>query len=475
MADLTQSYGTTATTTPQFYTDYLKNVAGRATAGADAAKYVGATPLQTQAFTDVAKNVGNYQPALNAAGANYAAAAKTNIIGAANPYLKAGTTTSGLTPATPYLTAGTTTGGLSQANPYLKAGTTTSGLSQANPYLKAGSSSAADLVGGYMNPYTSSVVDQIRLANQQNIAQNLSPAITSGAVGSGQFGSQRGANALSLGISNANIGALGLQNQALQTGYADAMKAAQQQRINQLNAGQTAGTLQGQFNTNQVAAGQTAGDLQERFNTNRINAGQTAGTLQNQFNTNQIAAAQAAANAASQQAAALTAAATGQTNLGQQQQQSGLADVNALATLGGQQQAIAQNKEMFPLDVAGKQMAALSGAQIPTSTMQTMTGSPLSAIAGLGALAGGMFGKNSSGTSVAGNIYDAVKPVVSDIYGGIKDAYNNSAYPLDPNANANYTGGPNADFDTNYPNYPSTGPTGPYTPNYQLPEYYEDY
>jgi hypothetical protein len=209
----------------------------------------------------------------------------------------------------------------------------------------------------------------------------------------------------------------------LQTGYQNALAAAQQQRLNQLNAGQTAGTLQGQFNTNQTTAGQVAG------------------------------------NTAAQEAAARSTAATGQVNLGQQQQQSGLADVNALATLGGQQQTIAQNKELFPLDVAGKQMAALSGAQIPTTTMQTMTGSPLSAIAGLGALAGGMFSKNASGTSAAGNIYGAVAPVLSDIYGGAKDAYNNFRYSTDPNANANYTGGPNEDFDQSYPEYKATGPT----------------
>jgi hypothetical protein len=408
MADLTQSYGTTATTTPQFYTDYLNNVAGRATAGANAAQYVGASPLQTQAFTGVAQNVGNYQPALNAAGANYGAAANTDITGAAAPYLQAGTTTSGLT--------------------------------QANPYLQAGTSSAADLVGGYMNPYTQNVVDQIRLANQQNIAQNLSPAVTSGAVGSGQFGSQRGANALSLGISNANIGALGLQNQALQTGYQNALAAAQQQRLNQLNAGQTAGTLQGQFNTNQVTAGQVAG------------------------------------NTAAQEAAARTAAATGQVNLGQQQQQSGLADVNALATLGGQQQTIAQNKELFPLDVAGKQMAALSGAQIPTTTMQTMTGSPLSAIAGLGALAGGMFSKNASGTSAAGNIYGAIAPVMSDIYSGVKTGVSD-AYRYITNGNPGMSGTGDASYT---PNYGTSGnvygqpgveasPDNTYVPDYQAP------
>ena len=407
MADLTQSYGTTATTTPQFYTDYLNNVAGRATAGANAAQYVGASPLQTQAFTGVAQNVGNYQPALTAAGTNYGAAAGTNITGAADPYLRAGTTTSGLT--------------------------------QANPYLQAGTSSAAPLISDYMNPYTSGVVDQIRLANQQNIAQNLSPAVTSGAVGSGQFGSQRGANALALGISNANIGALGLQNQALQTGYANALAAAQQQRVNQLNAGQTAGTLQGQFNTNQTAAGQ------------------------------------AAANAASQQAAAYNTAATGQTNLGQQVQQSGLADVNALSTLGGQQQTIAQNQQLFPLDVAAKQMAALSGAQIPTTTMQTMTGSPLSAIAGLGALAGGMFSKNASGTSAAGNIYGAVAPVLSDIYSGVKtgaqDVYNkfttgSTNNPSGGGGSGAITGTPYDDNGNLNPGYEIVGSNPVFTGNY---------
>jgi hypothetical protein len=349
MADLLQSSATTATTTPQYYTDYMTNLAQKGTAGGNAAQYVGATPLQEQAFGSVAQNVGNYQPALTAAGQNYGAAANTAISGAADPYLQAGTQTSGLT--------------------------------QANPYLTAGTSSSADLVGGYMNPYTQNVVDQIRLANQQNIAQNLSPSITSGAVGSGQFGSQRGANALALGISNTNIGALSEQAKALQSGYANSLAAAQQQRLNQLNAGQTAGTLQGQFNTNQVTAGQ------------------------------------AAANAAAQQAAAQTTAATGQVNLGQQQQQSGLADVNALSTLGQQQQQIEQNQQLFPLDVAAKQAAILSGAQIPTTVTQTMQGSPLSAIAGLGGLTAGMFTSQPRYDPVTGRVIGTTSPIENIISG----------------------------------------------------------
>lgn len=485
MADLLQSSATTATTTPQYYTDYMTNLAQKGTAGGNAAQYVGATPLQQQAFGAVAQNVGNYQPALAAAGANYGAAENTNIIGRSDPYFQAGTQTSGLTQANPYLAtglaasganvanpylaAGTATSGaatanplisqgaginaLSSANPYLQTGTQTSGLTSANPYLTSGTGSAADLVGNYMNPYTQSVVDQIRLANQQNIAQNLSPGITSGAVGSGQFGSQRGANALALGISNANIGALGVQNQALQSGYANALTVAQQQRANQLTAGQTAGTLQNQFaqnqvnagqiagnlqnqtaqnqitagqnlgalqnqaNANQVNAGQVAGNLLNTYGQNALTAGQTAGTLQGQFNTNQVTAGQAAANAASQQAAAQTAAATGQLNLGQQIQQSGLTDVNALSTLGQQQQQIAQNQQLFPLDVAAKQAAILSGAQIPTTVQQTMEGSPLSAIAGLGGLTAGMFTSQPQYDPVTGRLTGSTTPINNIISG----------------------------------------------------------
>lgn len=346
MPDLTESSQVTATTTPQWYTDSMSNLATNAGAAGDTARNAAnvaawdPNALQTQAFTDVNTNVGNYQPGLADASTSFTNAGNTNISGAANPFLTAGTATSG--------------------------------LSQANPYLTSGTSSAADLVGNYMNPFTSGVVDQIRLANQQNIQQNLSPGITAGAVGAGQFGSQRGANALALGISNANIGALGQQSAALQAGYTEALRAAQQQRANQLAAGQTAGTLQNQFNTNQVTAGQVAGNL------------------------------------AAQQGQLLRDVGTGQAALANQRQTQGLADVNALATLGGQKQTIAQNRVLAPLEILGKQASVLSGANIPTTTTTTMKGSPLSMIAGLGATAAGILsqpviGRRADGTNILGD------------------------------------------------------------------------
>ena len=385
MSDLTQSSATTATTAPSYYTDYLSNLASKGTAagaGVSPAAW-DPTALQSQAFTNVAANVGNYQPGLAAAGETFGQAKGTDISGAAQPFLTAGTTTSG--------------------------------LSQANPYLQQGASSSADLVGGYMNPYTQSVVDQIRMANQQNIAQNLSPAITSGAVGGGQFGSKRGAEALALGISNANLGALGQQTQALQTGYADALKAAQQQRANQLTAGQTAGTLQNQANINQVQAGQVAG------------------------------------NVAAQQGQLYRDVGTAEANLAAQQQKQGLADAEALANVGGQQQTIAQNRQLMPLDVLGKQASIMSGAQLPMTTTSTMTGSPLSMIAGLGGIAKGAFTPNSSGTSLAGDALSWLKGLVPAGGGGT-------------------TGGSGYDFINDVANYPAGNPGA--VGEYENPEYW---
>jgi hypothetical protein len=387
MADLTQSSASTATTAPQYYTDYLTNLATKGTAAGAAVSPTAWDPtaLQTKAFENVATNVGNYQPGLAAAGTSFGKAGATDISGAANPYL----------------TAGTTTGGLAMAQPNLTAGT----------------SSAADLVGGYMNPYTQNVVDQIRLANQQNIQQNLSPGITAGAVGGGQFGSKRGAEALALGISNANIGALGQQTAALQSGYADALKAAQQQRANQLTAAQTAGTLQNQANINQVTAGQVAG------------------------------------NVAGQQGQLYRDVGTGQATLADQLQKAGLTDVNALATLGGQEQTIAQNKALMPLDVLGKQASIMSGAQLPMTTTSTMTGSPLSMIAGLGAAATGIFsqpvvGKNPDGTPIYG----------SNLWNTIKGSFGSAAEPSIPaGGNTTDTSGAGSSTAPTVPNIPLPG------------------
>jgi hypothetical protein len=94
-----------------------------------------------------------------------------------------------------------------------------------------------------MNPYTQNVVNSIGNLGNANIAQNLAPQATAGIVGSGQFGSQRGAGALGSVLANAALGITNQQGQALQTGYSQALQAAQNQTANQLGASQQLGNL----------------------------------------------------------------------------------------------------------------------------------------------------------------------------------------------------------------------------------------
>ena len=194
------------TTAPQFYTNYLNNLATQGQAAGAGAQYAGATGLQNQAFGNVAQNVGNYQPNLNAA-TNFA-----NTVGNTN---------------------------------------------------------IADSVNQFMNPYTQNVVNSIGNLGQSNIAQNLAPQATAGIVGSGQFGSQRGAGALGSVLANAALGVTNQQGQALQTGYSQALQAAQNQAANQLGASQQLGSLAssqqalGLGDTNALA---TLGEQQRQIN-----------------------------------------------------------------------------------------------------------------------------------------------------------------------------------------------------------------
>ena len=328
MADLLQSSQTAATTAPSYYTDYLNNLATKGTSAAANAQYVGAQPLQQKAFENVEQNVGSYQPTLQAA-----------------------------------------QGALGQA-------TTASPLSAAQPYFNNANVDPSLLAKGYMSPYTQDVVNSIGTLGQRNIQQNLAPQVTAGAVGSGQFGSQRGAQVLGQAIQNANTDILAQQNQALQAGYTQALTAAQKQQLLEAQLGQSAGQLAGTGQSNLINAATVGGNL----------AGQT--------------------------------------------QTLGLGDVNALATYGGQQQQIAQNEQLFPLQTLGTEAGLLRGYTIPTSTVQTFQGSPLSAIASLGGTAaaltqstGGHYdskGQWIPGTSAVSGLSDLVKSG----YDSVKDWWN---------------------------------------------------
>lgn len=172
-----------ATAAPSWYTDYLSNLAQQGQTASQGAQYVGATPLQQQAFEQTAQNVGSYMPSLEAA---------TNLA------------------------------------------------------RQTGDYNVAQAAGEFMNPYTERVVNELGRLGRSNIEKYLAPQATAAAVGSGQFGSKRGAEvlgqAINTGLSNLNLA----QSQALQTGYGQALQAAQQQEAARLAASQQLGNLASQ-------------------------------------------------------------------------------------------------------------------------------------------------------------------------------------------------------------------------------------
>lgn len=302
MANLLQSSETSTTTTPDWYNNTMTtlatqgaNAAGVPTGGAPlpAAKFIDYNDLQNKAYNEANPSTSTY----------------------INP-----------------LTAG--------KNVLVDAYKATSPLDAATNYFNTAGKSPAELAKGYMNPYIDTVINGLGNIGQRNIQMNLAPQLTAGAVGSGQFGSQRGAGALAQGIANANADILGQQSSALGKGWSDALAAAGQQNALQAQMGTSAGNL--------ASAGQQ----------NLTNLGLAGGTL-----------------AGTDQKLALDR-------------------LNAMSTLGTAKQTNLQNKELFPLTNLTTLANLFSKANVPTTVTKTAEGSGLSALGTLGAGAAGLFQVN---------------------------------------------------------------------------------
>ena len=107
----------------------------------------------------------------------------------------------------------------------------------------AGTTAAPSMVGAYMNPYMTNVVDEMSRLQQQNIQRSVLPALTKAGVGSGSFGSSRMAQATGQSLADMQRNLLGQQYNALYSGYGDAMKAAQTDLNRQMQAGQGLGQV----------------------------------------------------------------------------------------------------------------------------------------------------------------------------------------------------------------------------------------
>jgi hypothetical protein len=207
-----------------------------------------------------------------------------------------------------------------------------------------------------MNPYNQDVTNSIANAANTNFNNYTMPALQSSIIGSGNItgSSTEGANLMENAEQQNEQNINNAQSQALQTGYNSSLAAAQQ------------------GNANNLTAANTAGSLNSAQTQNAINAG------------------------------------TAMQNIGTQGTGNQLAGINAENTLGQQNQAYNQSnlnlayqdflqQQQYPMTMAADMQGALSGIQVPTSTVNygygtslpsTTTSSPIANIAsGAGALA----------------------------------------------------------------------------------------
>jgi hypothetical protein len=322
------------TSAPSWYTDYLSDLSKGITKGVTGAQFANTQPLQTAAFEKAATTTNTYPGYFDTA------MQATSNVGSADITAK---------PVDPK-----------------------TGLPIADGQSR---------IEQFMNPYTTQVVDALGSLGQRNIQQFLAPQATASAVGTGQFGSKRGAEVLGQAINTGLMNTQAAQSQALQSGYTEALRAAQADQAQKLNAAQQYGGL--------ATAGQAA-------NLADINALATLGGQQQTINQNQ-------------QLFPLTAA-----NLGAQ----------------------ALRGYNVPTSVANTYTGPIPGAY---------SASPLAQIAGLGSIIGGIsqtpFGKvagdaigkffsgpnPAEGTALQGNpfMYPDFQSQIDDIYGprSVSDIY----------------------------------------------------
>lgn len=375
------SYAATTSDVPQWLQDYTVDLFSqqRAVAGTPYQPYQLPRIADVTAPTTAAQNLitsssGAYQPAMQNA-----------IAGTQGLTGQAAGTASGL-------------GMLQQA-----AGM--SGVGAAQPYLNAAGQSSVSNIGSYMNPYTQNVTDQIAKLGARNLSENLLPAVSDQFIRAGQFGSSGMGTFGGRALRDTQESILNQQNQALQSGYTQALGASQADLARQATLGQTAGQL--------TQAGQQ--------NLGTIGA-QTAATAQ----------AEAARQAQTQQQVA---------DLAKMQQGLTTADAAALEAVGTAQQAQTQkgldvayqdyqNQINFPQTQINNMSATLRGlpaTAVPTTGTQTgyttqFAPSPLSTIAaaygtykGLTTQAkGGLIDGYAEGGPVAGT---------EDLYGSVMNDY----------------------------------------------------
>ena len=86
-----------------------------------------------------------------------------------------------------------------------------------------------EMIQGFMNPYTSGVVDEMGRLQQQNLQRSLIPSLKGAFAGTGGTGGKRMYDAMGQMGADTQANLLGAQTKALSSGYDSALKAAMDQ------------------------------------------------------------------------------------------------------------------------------------------------------------------------------------------------------------------------------------------------------
>ena len=168
-----------ATTAPQFYTDYLQNIANIGSGAVSSGGVAGFSPLQQQAF-DLAGQTAQ----------------------ASQPYLQ-----------------------------------------QASNLVASGTATTPSMMAEYMNPYTQDVVAETGRLGMRNLTENILPQLQGSAVGTGQYGSKRGLEMQEKAIRDTMADIAGKQGALMASGYTTAQQQAAADLARQLSGATTAGQL----------------------------------------------------------------------------------------------------------------------------------------------------------------------------------------------------------------------------------------
>ena len=213
------SYTESTTETPRWMQDAIfnqiqisTNLANRPFESYDLPTIAQLSPLQQQAYQQVQTAQGAYQPDLNASAAGIRALA-------------------GLSP-------------LAGTDPNIVPTNTQTGLSTAQSYFDKADKTSYDNITNYMNPYQTEVMDRMAQRSARNLSENLLPAVSDAFIRAGQFGSSRMGDFGTRAVRDESENLLNAQADMMNTGYQQAMGAAQADMARQAGLGQTVAGIQ---------------------------------------------------------------------------------------------------------------------------------------------------------------------------------------------------------------------------------------